>query len=226
MTKTLSPLFAGGGSCIAIARLEDGSLDEIAEIAAEFLERNQVPVGTILLLCSISHLHNVGSSIYARDWCSANAKLAARIRNAKVLPLTPILREDGPGSLSKQLIEIHTWFKRVYDKNTLGLLPVWSKLIEILGRTDEDGLDLGFSDTYTVAFQSSLLPDFPLADSTVWRLMSSSAPCSTIYSANSQLSPTPMNYSSRNRLPKSWVVRSSLNVSLVAAAVESFADNP
>jgi hypothetical protein len=156
------PTLCGGGSCVAIARLEDGSLDEIAELAAEFLERNPVPVGTILLLCSISHLHNVGSSIYARDWCSANTKLAARIRNAKVLPLTPILREDGPGSLSRQLIEIHTWYKRVYDKNTLGLLPVWSKLIEILGKTDEDGLDLGFSDTYTVAFPSSLLPDSPL----------------------------------------------------------------
>jgi hypothetical protein len=64
----------------------------------------------------------------------------------------------GPGSLTKQLIEISTWFKRVYDKNTLGLLPVWSKLSEILGKSEEDGLDLGFTDTYTVAFPHSLTP--------------------------------------------------------------------
>jgi hypothetical protein len=41
-------------------------------------------------------------------------------------------------------------------------MPVWSNLIEIFGRTDEDGLDLGFSDTYIVAFPSSLLPNSPL----------------------------------------------------------------
>ncbi len=72
--------------------------------------------------------------------------------------LTPIIRENGPGSLTRQLIEISTWFGRVYDKNTLGLLLVWSKLSEILGKSEEDGLDLGFTDTYTVAFPHCLTP--------------------------------------------------------------------
>jgi hypothetical protein len=68
------------------------------------------------------------------------------------------LREDAPGTLGKQLIEFHTWLKTVYEKNTLGILPVWEKLIQLIAKTDEDGLDLGFTDFYTVALPDSLLP--------------------------------------------------------------------
>ena len=152
------PTLSGGGSCVAIIRIEDSSLDEITDLALEILDRIHIPVGTIFLMGSASHLHNVGSSIYAADWCTAINKLSSSIRNVKILPLTPVIREDVPGSMAKQLIEISTWFKRVYDKNTLGLLPVWAKLTEILGKSEEDGLDLGFTDTYTVAFPHSLIP--------------------------------------------------------------------
>jgi hypothetical protein len=152
------PTLSGGDSCVGIIRLEDSSLEEIVDLTIEILDCTHVPTGTIFLLCSASHLNNVGSSIYAADWCNAVAKFSTKIRNVKIMPLTPIIRENGPGSLSKQLVEISIWFKRVYDKNTLGLLPVWSKLNEILGKSDEDGLDLGFTDTYTVAFPHSLTP--------------------------------------------------------------------
>ncbi len=86
------------------------------------------------------------------------------------MPLTPIICENDPGSLTKQLVEISIWFKRVYDKNTLGLLPVWSKLNEILGKSDEDGLDLGFTDTDTVAFPHSLTPGSMLVHEVLYAL--------------------------------------------------------
>ena len=76
--------------------------------------------------------------------------------------MVPILREDGPGSLGRQLIEIRTWFGKVYEKNTLGLTPVWDKLAENLTKTDEDGLDLGYSEIYSVALPASLDPNSPL----------------------------------------------------------------
>jgi hypothetical protein len=41
-------------------------------------------------------------------------------------------------------------------KNPLGCLPAWNKLVEVIGKTDEDGLDLGFTDFYTVALPQSL----------------------------------------------------------------------
>jgi hypothetical protein len=151
----------GGGSCVSIIRLENCSLDELTELTCEIFERCSVPAGSLFLLKSTSHLNSVGSSIYAIDWCSAIAKLNSRIGNAKILPLTPVIREDGPGSVARQLIEISAWYKRVYDKNTLGLLPVWAKLLEILGQSDEDGLDLGFTDiTQLLSCTLSLLAPY------------------------------------------------------------------
>jgi hypothetical protein len=131
--QNFMPTLSGGDSCVSIIRLENCSLDELTELTCEIFERNSVPAGSLFLLNSTSHLNSVGSSIYAIDWCSAIAKLNSRIRNVKILPLTPVIREDGPGSVARQLIEISAWYKRVYDKNTLGLLPVWAKLLEILG---------------------------------------------------------------------------------------------
>ena len=83
------PTLSGGSSCIAISRLEDGTLSELVDLAAEVLERNPIPVGTILLLGSASHLHNVGTSIYAIDWCEAITKLSEKLRNVKTLPTPP-----------------------------------------------------------------------------------------------------------------------------------------
>ena len=94
------PILSKGSSCISITRLEDESLDElVVDLATEILYRQSIPVGSLLLLGSASHLHNVGTSIYAVDWCSAVAKVSAQLRNIKTLPLIPILRENGPGTL-------------------------------------------------------------------------------------------------------------------------------
>ena len=70
---------------MAIVRLEDGSLREIADLAIEVLERQSIPPGTLILLVEL---------------------LSEKLRNVKVIPCIPILREDGPGSLGRQLIEI------------------------------------------------------------------------------------------------------------------------
>ncbi len=70
------------------------------------LDRTHVPTGTIFLLCSASHLNNVGSSIYATDWCNAVAKFSTKIRNVKIMPLTPIIRKNSPGSLKVPKREI------------------------------------------------------------------------------------------------------------------------
>ncbi len=152
------PTLSGKESCISITRLEDCSLTELTDLAIEVLERQSIPLGSVLLLGTASHLYKAGTTVFTSDWCESVKKLNEKIRNVKVLPLVPILREDAPGTLGKQLIEYYTWLKTVYDKNTLGLLPVWEKLTQLIAKTDEDGLDLGFTDFYTVALPSSLEP--------------------------------------------------------------------
>jgi hypothetical protein len=46
------PTLSGKQSCIAITRLEDCSLTELTDLALEVLERQSIPLGSILLLGS------------------------------------------------------------------------------------------------------------------------------------------------------------------------------
>ncbi len=84
----------GDKSCIASARFEDGSLSEIADLAIEVLERQ-----SFLLVGSASYLQNVGTTIFAQEYCYTVSKLGEKIRNVQIISCIPILREDGPGSL-------------------------------------------------------------------------------------------------------------------------------
>jgi hypothetical protein len=153
---------SGGTSCIAIARLEDANLIELMELSLEIFDRHTLPPGTLLLYGTVSHLFNAGTTAYAYDWCNLVSRIPSTYRDIRVLPLIPIIREDCSGTVNRQLIEISSWFSRVYSKNTLGLTSLWQNLIEILSLTDEDGLDLGYWETYSVAFPAMLAPGAPL----------------------------------------------------------------
>jgi hypothetical protein len=110
------PTLCGKHSYISISRLEDGSLTVITGLAIEVLELQKVPIGSLILLGSASHLHNVGTTMFAIDWNNCAAELLSRVKNTKILPMVPILREDGLASLGNQLIEIRTWFGKIYEK--------------------------------------------------------------------------------------------------------------
>jgi hypothetical protein len=75
-----------------------------------------MPLGSILLLGTASHLYKAGTTVFTSDWCDSVSKVNEKIRNVKVLPLVPVLREDAPGTLGKQLIEYYTWLKTFYEK--------------------------------------------------------------------------------------------------------------
>ncbi len=64
--------------------------------------------------------------------------------------------------VSRQLIELSTWYKTVYENNILGITSVWDTLVATLCKTDEDGLDLGYSEHYSVAMPAFLAPNAPL----------------------------------------------------------------
>jgi hypothetical protein len=124
---------AGGASCIPIIRLEDGTLDELTNITLEILNRQNIPPGTIFMLNSVSHLAKVGTTQFAFDWNLACRKLTNRWRNARVGPLSPILREDC------------SWFQNIYSESPVYAKQAWNRVIEAIGSTDEVGLDLGHS---------------------------------------------------------------------------------
>jgi hypothetical protein len=64
--------------------------------------------------------------------------------------------------VSRQLLELSTGFKQVYHKDTLGMSSTWDTLVSVLSRTEEDGLDLGYNEHYSVAMPSELVPGSPL----------------------------------------------------------------
>ncbi len=78
-----------------------------------------------MVLGSVTHLQNIVTTLFATGWCDMVEKLHTKLRNMKVVPGIPILREDGPSLLGKQLVELTHRFRVVYEKNTLGCLPVW-----------------------------------------------------------------------------------------------------
>jgi hypothetical protein len=142
--------------------VEDATLSELADITMEMLDRQRLPAGTILLYGSASHLYHSGTTLYAMDWCCLNDQMSKRYSDIRIVPLPPMLREDSPGNLGRQLIELSTWIKRVYFQNITGIMTVWDKLISLFCNTEEAGLDLGYNETYTVALPSSLAADAPL----------------------------------------------------------------
>jgi hypothetical protein len=105
-------------------RLEDASLPELAELAHEVLDKHKPPAGTLLLFGSASHLLNVGTTIYTQEWCNLTDRISASFPDSRILPLAPVIREDCPGAVSRQLIELATWYKIVYNNNILGITSV------------------------------------------------------------------------------------------------------
>jgi hypothetical protein len=153
---------SGGKSCLAIVRLEDASIPELADLAFEILEKHHPPPGTIFMFGSASHLLNAGTTIYTQEWCNMVGNISGRYPDSRILPLSPVIREDCPGAVSRQLIELATWYKTVYANDIMGITSVWDSLIVTLCKTDEDGLDLGYNETYSVAMPAFLAPNAPL----------------------------------------------------------------
>ncbi len=48
-------------------------------------------------------------------------------------------RYDSPVSLGNHLNEILHWFETLYEKNPLGCIPAWKKIVETIGKTDKEG---------------------------------------------------------------------------------------
>jgi hypothetical protein len=64
------PPGGGGGECMKIIRIEDAALQELATALLEATRGFIVPVGTMVVLSSASHLAWVGATAYARECCN------------------------------------------------------------------------------------------------------------------------------------------------------------
>jgi hypothetical protein len=51
------------------------SLTELTDLVIEVFDGTNLRPGTVVLLGSVSHLHRVGVSLYAKDWVTSVARL-------------------------------------------------------------------------------------------------------------------------------------------------------
>jgi len=133
--------------------VEDASLLELADFIMEVLGRTALPVGTLFLVGSISHLVQVGSTLYCLEWQKMVSKLADRWPNSKVGPIPPILRDDSSGNTGRCIVEIKHWFTSVYtgSGSLVFFSSAWDAVLKGLTHTVYQLHDLDHAETYTVA---------------------------------------------------------------------------
>jgi hypothetical protein len=122
--------FMNGGpeNCMAVFRAENVSLSELADLAAEVLEKTILPSGTVLLFGSGSHLFKSGPSQYASDWIHMRNRCGQKWPGANICPLIPLVRSDCPGSLARDISILSAWLSEIYSDNACGLLDTWNSL--------------------------------------------------------------------------------------------------
>jgi len=148
----------GNGTCIPVVRVEDAGLLELADFTMEILGRTALPAGTVFLVGTISHLVQVGSTLYCLDWQKMVAKMADRWPSCKVGPIPPILREDSTGTTGRCITELRHWFTTVYtgSGSVVFISSAWDSVIKGLTHTIYPMHDLDHAETSTIPLPASL----------------------------------------------------------------------
>ncbi len=66
---------SGGGECLAIVRTKCGTLAELVSAFLDLTADYEVPVGTVVVFSSLTHLSRVETAVYAADVVKALARL-------------------------------------------------------------------------------------------------------------------------------------------------------
>jgi hypothetical protein len=151
------PVMRSSDSCTPIVRVEDASLDELANIALEIFDKQKIPAGTLFMFSSVSALSKIGTTIYTCDWIKLCNKIQNRWPNTSVGPLPPILRDDSTGMVGRQLMELTAWFDVVYSSSIAYPKGSWHKLIDSIASNEEEGVDHTHNVMYTIALPRSIL---------------------------------------------------------------------
>jgi hypothetical protein len=151
-------------SCVVIVRLSNPDLHELFDLLFELLDRTMLPDGSMVLASSVSYLHRVGTSYYAREWTQVVNKMGRRMPNVRVCPLPPLIRSNCSGGVARELIELGGWFASVYKNSPQGLLEAWNSLATITIERSAGQTTLNAVEAYTISLPSSLelgAPDKP-----------------------------------------------------------------
>jgi hypothetical protein len=147
--------------CVSVNRLVNPSLTELLELLFEVFDRKNIPDGSVVLIGAVSHLHRVGASCYAREWVNVVGRLSARWPNVRAGPLIPLVTDDCPGGVARELLTLATWQMKVYGESFQGMKDCWQKLIGETLKKAEGHTILKADKFYTIPMPRGLDPQDP-----------------------------------------------------------------
>ena len=145
-------------TCTAIIRVENGTLHELCDLLFEIFENTNLPEGTVVLVGAAAYLHMVGSSTYCREWTQVLCRIGRRWAHVRIGPLIPIFREDCPGGVTRELVEVGYWFSKVYSGVITGLKICWDTLLNVVFKQSAGATLLQNAESYTIPLPSGLDP--------------------------------------------------------------------
>jgi len=141
---------------VAVIRLANGGLHELADLLMEVFDRKNLPDGSVVLAGSVSHLHRVGVGSYSREWTQVVNRLGRRWPNIRVCPLAPLIREDCSGGVARELVELASWLSKVYSGSINGLRDLWNLCVTRTIERSAGQTALNSVESYTITVPSSL----------------------------------------------------------------------
>jgi hypothetical protein len=168
----LSSDISEGEGCLAIVRLEDAGLNDLAELACEIFDKIVINPGSVFLLGSASHLFRASITAYAQDWVSMNANLSKKFKTAHVCPLVPLILEEVASGLARDVEMLAMWLHKVYGTGIRGLGEVWSCVASHAQHFTIGSTLLQYEEVVKVSLPSSL--DSPGTETFFFKFRSSS----------------------------------------------------
>ncbi len=107
-----------GGKCLAVARIEDGSLTELADMFLRKVNPEWLPSEAIILISSASHLARTGTAAYADEYVHIKNQLESALQDGCLILNAPIFLLNGciDPPLIRSLYEICQWLVEVEGK--------------------------------------------------------------------------------------------------------------
>ena len=144
---------------VAVIRLANGTLHELADLLMEIFDRKNLPDGSVVLMGSVSHLHRVGVGSFSREWTQVVNRLGRRWPNIRVCPLAPLIRENVSGGVSREIVELASWLSKVYTGSINGLRDLWNLCVTRTIERSAGQTVLNSVEYYTITVPASLEPN-------------------------------------------------------------------
>ena len=115
----------GEGQCLKIVRVEGASMVDLVEEFVDLARRNMACEGSVLLLGSVSHLADVGTTEYALDLARASRRIQYMLGDSiRVLPLpTMLMGGCNDQGVIRAIFEVYGWLDSISGQGGSGPFP-------------------------------------------------------------------------------------------------------